>query len=126
MYNMTRQDNIAYNRRLYDDPKVMSPNRPGGGGGGGLLNGPQNEQRGPEVLCQQNTLIQQVVHFEYDPELRHLVQGNDASIEQIIQEILQIYVTVFLSRRDYNKSPEALFVQTNLLQSRVGIQPTVD
>ena len=54
------------------------------------LNGPQNEQRGPEVLYQQNTLIQQVVHFEYDPELRHLLQGNDASIEQIIQEIMQI------------------------------------
>ena len=53
-------------------------------------NGPQNEQRGPEVLYQQNTLIQQVVNFEYDPELRHLVQGNDASIEQIIQEIIQI------------------------------------
>ena len=35
-------------------------------------------------------MIQQVVNLEYDPELRHLVQGNDASIEQIIQEILQI------------------------------------
>ena len=54
------------------------------------LNGPQNEQRGPEVLYQQNTLIQQVVSFEYDPEICHLVQGNDASIEQIIQEIMQI------------------------------------
>ena len=50
---------------------------------------PVREQQ-HEVLYQQNTLIQQVVHFEYDPELRHLVQGNDASIEQIIQEIMQI------------------------------------
>ena len=56
--------------------------------------GPPNEQRGPEVLYQQNTLIQQVVHFESDPELRHLVQGNDASIEQIIQEIMQINRTI--------------------------------
>ena len=58
------------------------------------LNGPQNEQRGPEVLYQQNTLIQQVVHFEYGPELRRFVQGNDASIEQIIQEIIQIKRTM--------------------------------
>ena len=58
------------------------------------LNGPQNEQRGPEVLYQQNTLIQKVVNFEYDPELRHLVQGNDASIEQIIQKIMQIKRTM--------------------------------
>ena len=58
------------------------------------LNGPQNEERGPEVLYQQNTLIQQVVNLEYDPELRHLVQGNDASIEQIIQEIVQIKRTM--------------------------------
>ena len=57
------------------------------------LNGPQNEQRGPEVLYQQNALIQQVVHFESDPELRHLVQGKDASIEQIIQEIVHINST---------------------------------
>ena len=53
-------------------------------------NGPQNEQRGPDVLYQQNTLIQQVVNFEYDPELRHLVQGNDASIEQIIKESFRL------------------------------------
>ena len=34
-------------------------------------------------------ISRQVVNFEYDPKLRHLVQGNDASIEQIIQEIIQ-------------------------------------
>ena len=89
-HNM-RQDNIAYNRRFCDDPQVMSPNRPEEDARMvNPLNGPQNEQRGPEVLHQQNTLMQQVVHFEYDPELRHLIQGNDASIEQIIQEIIQI------------------------------------
>ena len=89
-----RQDNIAYNRRLYDDPQVTSPNRPEEDAPMvNPLNGPQDEQRGPEVY-QQNTLIQQVVHFEHDPELRHLVQGNDASIEQIIQEILQIKQTM--------------------------------
>ena len=89
------QDNIAYNRRFYDDPQVMSPNRPEEDAPMvNPLNGPQNEQRGPEVLYQQNTLIQQVVHFESDPELRHLVQGNDASIEQIIQEIIQINSTI--------------------------------
>ena len=47
----------------YDDPQVMSPNRPEEDAPMvNPLNGPQNEQRGPEVLCQQNTLIQQVVH----------------------------------------------------------------
>ena len=91
------QDNTAYNRRLHDDPQVMSPNRPEEDAPMvNPLNGPQNEQRGPEVLYQQNTLIQQVVHFESDPELRHLVQGNDASIEQIIQEIIQIKRTMGL------------------------------
>ena len=69
---------MSPNRPEEDAPMVNPPN------------GPQNEQRGPEVLYQQNTLIQQVVNLEYDPELRHLVQGNDASIEQIIQEIIQI------------------------------------
>ena len=59
-----------------------------------LPNGPQNEQQGPEVLYQQNTLDQQVVRFKYDPELRHLVQGNDASIEKIIKEIIQIEQTM--------------------------------
>ena len=88
------QDNMAYNRRLYQDPQVMSRNRPEEDAPMNPLNGPQNEQRGPEVLYQQNTLIQQVVHFESDPELRHLVQGNDASIEQIIQEIIQINRTI--------------------------------
>ena len=58
------------------------------------LSGAQNEQRGSEVLYQQNTVIQQVVHFESDPELRHFVQGNDASIEQIIQEIIQSNRTI--------------------------------
>ena len=89
----TRQDNIAYNRRLFNDPQVMSPNRPEEPIVN-PLNGPQNEQREPQVLYQQNTLVQQVVHFEHDPELRDLVQGNDASIEQIIQEILLIKRTM--------------------------------
>ena len=81
------QDDMAYNRRLYQDPQVMSPNRPEENTPMvNSLNRLQNEQRGPEVLCQQNSLMQQVVHFESDPELRHLVQGNDASIEQTIQE----------------------------------------
>ena len=90
-HNIQHQDNIAYNPGPYQDQQVMSPNRPEEDAPMvNPLNGPQNEQRGPEVLYQQNTLIQQVVNFEYDPELRHLVQGNDASIEQIIQEIIQI------------------------------------
>ena len=90
-----RQDNIAYNRRLYNDPQVMSPNRPQEDVPMvNPLNGPQDEQRGPEVLYQQNTLSQQVVRFEHDPELRLLVQGNDASIEQIIQEIIHIKQTM--------------------------------
>ena len=90
-HNIQQQNNIAYNLRPYQDPQVMSPNRPEEDAPMvNPLNGPQNEQRGPEVLYQQNTLIQQVVNFEYDPELRHLVQGNDASIDQIIQEIIQI------------------------------------
>ena len=94
-HNTQQQDNLAYNRRPYQDPQVMSPNRPGEDAPMvNPLNGPQNEQRGPDVLYQQNTLIQQVVHFEYDPELRHLVQGNDASIEQIIKEIIQIKQTM--------------------------------
>ena len=46
----------------------MSPNRPEEDAPMvNPLNGPQNEQRGAEVLYQQNTLIQQVVNLEYDP-----------------------------------------------------------
>ena len=57
--------------------------------------GPQNEQRGPEVLYyQHNTLIQQVVNLDCDAELRNLVQGNDASTEEIVQEIIQIKQTM--------------------------------
>ena len=41
-----RQDNIAYNRRLYDDPQVMSPNRPEEDAPMvNPLNGPQIDQR---------------------------------------------------------------------------------
>ena len=97
------------------------------------LNGPQNEQRGPEVLYQQNTLIQQVVNFEYDPELRHLVQGNDASIEQIIQEIIQIkramghmsqvltdaFAGVRGDAQNQNKNLHDLASQMVLLQTRL-------
>ena len=94
-HNIQQQDNIAYNPRSNQDRQVMSPNRPEEDAPMvNPLNGPQNEQREPPVLYQQNTLIQQVVNFEYDPELRHLVQGNDASIEQIIQEIIQIKRTM--------------------------------
>ena len=88
------QDNMAYNRRFHDDTEVVSPNRPEEDAPVvNPLNGPQNEQRRPEVLSQQNTLIQQLVHFESDPESGHLVQGNDASIEQTILEIIQIHRT---------------------------------
>ena len=128
------QDNIAYNRRQYDDPQVMSPNRPEEEAPMvNPLNGPQNGQRGPEVLYQQNTLIQQVVHFEYDPELRHLVQGNDASIEQVIQEILQIkramghmsqvlteaFAGVRGDAQNQNKNLHDLASQMVLLQTRL-------
>ena len=50
-----QRDNMAYNRRLHVDPQVMSPNRPEEDAPMvNPLNGPQNEQRGPEVLYQQN------------------------------------------------------------------------
>ena len=133
-HNTQHQDNIAYNPRPYQDQQVMSPNRPEEDAPMvNPLNGPQNEQRGPEVLYQQNTLIQQVVNFEYDPEMRHLVQGNDASIEQIIQEILQIkramghmsqvltdaFAGVRGDAQNQNKNLHDLASQMVLLQTRI-------
>ena len=117
-----RQDNTAYNRRLCDDPQVMSPNRPEEDAPMvNPLNGPQNEQGEPEVLLQQNTLIQQVVHFEYDRELRHLhlVQDNDASIEQIIQEILQIKRTMGHMSQVLTESFSLAFEVTPRIRTRI-------
>ena len=45
---------------------------------------------GPNALYQQNNLIQQIVQLEWDQELREIVQGNNASIEQIIAEVQRI------------------------------------
>ena len=132
-HNIQQQDNIAYNPRPYQDQQVMSPNRPEEDAPMvNPLNGPQNEQRGPEVLYQQNTLIQQVVNFEYDPALRHLVQGN-ASIEQIIQETIQIkramghmsqvltdaFAGVRGDAQNQNKNLHDLASQMVLLQTRL-------
>ena len=45
-HNIQQQDNIAYNRRPYDDQQVMSPNRPEEDAPMvNPLNGPPNEQR---------------------------------------------------------------------------------
>ena len=44
----------------------------------------------PEALYQQNNLIQQIVHLEWDQNLREIVQGNNSSIEQIIAEVQRI------------------------------------
>ena len=133
-HNIQQQDNIAYNRRPYQDPQVMSPNRPDEDAPMvNPQNGPQNEQRGPEVLYQQNTLIQQVVNLEYDPELRHLIQGNDASIEEIIKEIVQIketmghmaqvltgaFVGVRGDAQNQNRDLQPLTRQMALLQTRL-------
>ena len=133
-HNMQHKDNIAFSRRQYPDPQVMSPNRPEEDAPMvNSPNGPQNEPRGPDVLYQQNTLIQQVVNFEYDPELRHLVQGNDASIEEIIKEIIQIEQTMghmsqalteaFAGVRgdaqNQNRDLQALARQVALLQTRL-------
>ena len=106
-----RQDNIAYNRRPYDDQQVMSPNRP--------------EEDAPMVKMnkedprsyQQNTLIQQVVNFEYDPELRHLVQGNDASIEQIIKEIMHVVDATKYRRHSLCKP---IFLKVALVSSQLS------
>ena len=44
----------------------------------------------PNALYQQNNLVQQIVHLEWDQELRDIVQGNNLSIEQIIAEVHRI------------------------------------
>ena len=72
----TRQDNTAEKRRQYEDPQVVSP-----------LNGPQSEQRGLEVLYQQNALIQQVANFEYDPELRHSIQAMTPQVSKSFRKL---------------------------------------
>ena len=68
-----RQHNIPHNP-VY--PKqVMSPNRPN-------VEAPnQGGPPGPEALYQQNHLLQQVVHLEWDQGLREIVHGNNSSIE---------------------------------------------
>ena len=78
----SRQHNIPHNP-VY--PKqVMSPNRPNVAAP--EMGGPP----GPNALYQQNNLIQQIVQLEWDQELREIVQGNNASIEQIVAEVQRI------------------------------------
>ena len=50
----------------------------------------QGGRPGPEALYQQNNLLQQVVHLEWDQELREIVQDNNSSIEQIVAEVRRI------------------------------------
>ena len=45
---------------------------------------------GPEALYQQNNLLQQVVHLEWDQGLREIVQENNSSIQQIVAEVRRI------------------------------------
>ena len=77
-----RQHNIPHNP-VY--PKqVMSPKRPN-------VEAPnQGGPPGPEALYQQNNLLQQVVHLEWDQGLREIVQNNNSSIEQIVAEVRRI------------------------------------
>ena len=74
-----RQHNIPHNP-VY--PKqVMSPSRPN-------VEAPnQGGPPGPEALYQQNNLLQQIVHLEWDQGLREIVQDNNSSIDQIIAEV---------------------------------------
>ena len=65
-----------------DYPKqVMSPNRP---------NVEAPDMGGPNILYQQNNLVQQIVRLKRDQELREIVQGNNSLIEQIIAEVQRI------------------------------------
>ena len=64
--------------------QVMSPHRPNVEAPN--MGGPP----GPEALYQQNNLIQQIVHLEWDQDLREIVQGNNSSIDQIIAEVRRI------------------------------------
>ena len=77
-----RQHNIPHNPVF---PKqVMSPNRPN-------VEPPnQGGPPGPEALYQQNNLLQQIVHLEWDQGLREIVQDNNSSIDQIIAEVRRI------------------------------------
>ena len=59
----------------------MSPKRP---------NVETPNQGGPEALYQQNNLLQQVVHLEWDQGLREIVHDNNSSIEQIVAEVRRI------------------------------------
>ena len=62
----------------------MSPNRPN-------VEAPnQGGPPGPEALYQQNNLLQQIVHLEWDQGLREIVQDNNSSIDQIIAEVRRI------------------------------------
>ena len=95
-HNIQQQDSIAYNRRQYPDPQVMSPNRPDEDAP--MVKPPTGTSewatRTGGSLLSAERLIQQVVNFEYDPELRHSVQGKDASIEEIVKEIAQMNQTM--------------------------------
>ena len=77
-----RQHNIPHNP-IY--PKqVMSPNRPN-------VEAPnQGGPPGPEALYQQNNLLQQIVHLEWNQGLREIVHDNNSSIEQIVAEVRRI------------------------------------
>ena len=76
------QHNIPHNP-VY--PKqIMSPNRPN------VAAPNQGGPPGPEALYQQNNLLQQVVHLEWDQGLREIVHDNNSSIEQIVAEVRRI------------------------------------
>ena len=61
-----RQHNIPHNP--VNPKQVMSPNRPN------VETPNQGGPPGPEALYQQNNLLQQVVHLEWDQGLREIVQ----------------------------------------------------
>ena len=77
-----RQHNIPHNP--VSPKQVMSPKRPN-------VEAPnQGGPLGPEALYQQNNLLQQVVHLEWDQGLREIVHDNNSSIEQIVAEVRRI------------------------------------
>ena len=104
-HNIYQQDKIAYNRRQYPDQQVMSPNRP--------------EEAALVVNLPDGPLMEQ--------------RGNDASIEQIVKEILQIkqamghmsqvLTDAFAGVRDdaqkQNRDLQGLARQMALLQTRL-------
>ena len=78
-------NNFNLGNITYVNPKqVMSPKRPN------VETPNQGGPPGPEALYQQNNLLQQVVHLEWDQGLREIVQDNNSSIEQIVAEVRRI------------------------------------